>query len=105
MEKAYTPRIDLSELTSDADNKLIIPDEVEKTIRNLCALSPNKEWSGILFYTFEGDYNRGLTITCKSILLLNQGDTATTEFDASNPEIARFMFANGLLGCCTGLIH
>jgi len=90
---------------SDAGHKLIIPDEVEKMIRNYCALSPSKEWSGILFYQYEGDFDNGLTLTCKDILLLDQGGAVATEFDASNPEIARYMFTHKLMNCCIGLIH
>ena len=93
------------ELHSDKDNKLIIPDNVEKVIRNLCALSPNREWSGILFYSFEGDFNNGLTLTCQDILVLNQGSGTFTEFDASNPEVARYMFEHQLFNCCIGLCH
>lgn len=84
---------------------LIIPDNVEKIIRNLCALSPDREWSGVLFYYFEGNFDEGLTLTCKDILLLDQGSGTATEFDASNPEVARYMFSNGLMNCCIGLIH
>ena len=85
--------------------KLIIPDNVEKIIRNLCALSPDNEWSGILFYTFEGDFDTSLTLTCRDILVLDQGSAGATTFDASNPEVARHMFMNQLMGCCVGLIH
>ena len=95
----------LSELAYDDRNILIIPDNVEKTIRNLCALSPDNEWSGVLFYSFEGDFDSGLTLTCKDILLLDRGGAVATEFDASNPNIARHMMLNGLINCCIGLIH
>lgn len=95
----------LLELQSNVENVLVIPDSVEKTIRNLCALSPNREWSGILFYEFTGDFVSGLTLTCKDVLVLDQGSGTATEFNASNPDVARYMFVNGLVGYCTGLIH
>ena len=103
--KATSVKASLLKSQSDAEYKLVIPDDVERAIRDYCALSPNKEWSGILFYQFEGNFNDGLTLTCKDILLLDQGNATATEFDASNPEIARHMFLNGLTGCCIGLIH
>ena len=103
--KTTSVKASLLKSQSNAEYKLVIPDNVERAIRDYCALSPNKEWSGILFYQFEGNFNDGLTLTCKDILLLDQGNATATEFDASNPEIARYMFTHKLMNCCIGLVH
>ena len=87
------------------NGKVIIPENVEKAIRNFCAFSPHKEWSGILFYTFSGSFDTEIVLECKDILLLNQGTSVFTEFSLNTPEVARYMVLNGLMGCCTGLIH
>ena len=85
--------------------KLIITPEVEKIIRTCCILCPRREWSGVLFYTFEGDFESGVTLTTKDILLLDVGSAAHTYYDLDSPETTSYMFKNGLAGCCIGHIH
>ena len=105
MTQKTTVKTTLRQLGAENQHLLIIPESVEKTIRTLCALSPTNEWSGILFYTFEGSFETSLTLTCKDILPLHQGSSVYTEFNTSNPKIARYMFDNDLLRCCIGLVH
>ena len=94
-------------LSSSEQDKYIlrIPDDVERTIRTLCACSPNREWSGIMFYNFEGNFADGLVITAKDIFLMDHGSAGHTTTDFSNPEIAQYMVRNKLLGCCMAAIH
>lgn len=86
--------------------KLIIPSDVERKIRYLCTKIPNVEWSGTLFYTYEGSMDDGsLVITCKDIFVMDIGSAAYTEFDMS-PDVISYMCDNPeLLGVQMGLIH
>lgn len=85
--------------------KLIIPDLVQRKIREWCYHFPTKEWSGTLFYTVEGSFEDGsLVITCKDIYVSDIGSATYTEFDHS-ADIVSYQAMNDLLDCYTGLIH
>lgn len=85
--------------------KLIIPDLVQRKIREWCYYFPTKEWSGTLFYTVEGSFEDGsLVITCKDIYISDIGSATYTEFDHS-ADIVTYQAMNDLLDCYTGLIH
>jgi len=81
-----------------------IGDKVEGMIRHLCSRIPDKEWSGVLFYTVTGTFEEGLTVECKDICLMDVGSATYTEFDTS-PDIAGYMVEHDLLDCHLGLIH
>lgn len=85
--------------------KLIIPDLVQRKIREWCYHFPTKEWSGTLFYTVEGSFeDNSLVITCKDIYVSDIGSATYTEFDHS-ADIVTYQAMNDLLDCYTGLIH
>lgn len=85
--------------------KLIIPDLVQRKIREWCYHFPTKEWSGTLFYTVEGSFeDNSLVITCKDIYISDIGSATYTEFDHS-ADIVTYQAMNDLLDCYTGLIH
>lgn len=85
--------------------KLIIPDLVQKKIREWCYNFPTKEWSGTLFYTVDGSFeDNSLVITCKDIYVSDIGSAIYTEFD-HNADIVTYQAMNDLLDCYTGLIH
>ena len=85
--------------------KLIIPDLVQRKIREWCYHFPTKEWSGTLFYTVEGSFEyNSLVITCKDIYVSDIGSATYTEFDHS-ADIVTYQAMNDLLDCYTGLIH
>lgn len=85
--------------------KLIIPDEVERKIRFLCNKIWNIEWSGVLFFTYEGSFETDdLAIICKDIYLMDIGNASSTEFNMS-PDVVGYMTDNDLLDYQTGLIH
>lgn len=85
--------------------KLIIPDSVQRKIREWCYHFPTKEWSGTLFYTVEGSFeDDSLVITCKDIYVSDIGSATYTEFDHS-ADIVTYQAMNDLLDCYTGLIH
>jgi hypothetical protein len=73
-------------------------------IRHLCGRIPDKEWSGVLFYTVTGTFEEGLTVYCKDICLMDVGSATYTEFDTS-PDIAGYMVENNLIDCYMGLVH
>ena len=86
--------------------KMVIPAEVERQIRFLCERVWSTEWSGVLFYTYEGNLEDGsLKIICKDIYPMDIGSTTYTEFSMS-PDVIGYMASNTeLLDCKMGLIH
>lgn len=91
---------------SDTSYKLVIPQEVESKIRFICQKVWNTEWSGTLFFTYEGSFeDNNLTIRCQDIYVMDIGTQAYTEFDM-NPDVISYMTDNPeLLDCQMGLIH
>lgn len=85
--------------------KLIIPDIVQKKIREWCYNFPTKEWSGTLFYTVEGSFqDSSLVLTCKDIYVSDIGSGTYTEFDHT-ADIVTYQIEHDLLDCYTGLLH
>lgn len=85
---------------------IIIPTSVEEQIRYLCQRIPDKEWSGTLFYTYEGSMEEdNLKIICKDIYVMDIGSAVYTEFDMS-PDVISYMTEHmELLDCQMGLVH
>lgn len=95
----------LSLIDRHSTYKLIIPDLVQRKIKEWCYHFPTKEWSGTLFYTVEGSFeDNSLVITCKDIYVSDIGSATYTEFD-HNADIVAYQAMNDLLDCYTGLIH
>lgn len=86
--------------------KLSIPIELERKIRFICQKVWDTEWSGILFFTYQGSFeNNDLVIICKDIYVMNIGTQAYTEFDM-NPDVIAYMTEHQeLLDCQIGLVH
>jgi hypothetical protein len=88
--------------------KLNIPEEVENKIRFLCNKFPTKEWSGVLFYNYEGSYSKkNLSINCLDILLMDIGTSTYTEF-VNSPDLGAYIVEHPeLMGdnIGFGLIH
>lgn len=86
--------------------KLIIPIEVEKKIRHLCNKISSVEWSGTLFYNYNGSFeDNTLEIRCVDIFPMDIGSSSYTEFDMSPDVIAYMTEHPELLDCQIGLIH
>lgn len=86
--------------------KLVIPREVERKIRHLCGKISAVEWSGTLFYTYNGSYeDNNLEIRCVDIFPMDIGSASYTEFDMSPDVIAYMTEHPELLDCQMGLIH
>ena len=86
--------------------KLVIPADVENKIRYLCNKISQVEWSGTLFYTYSGSFEKGtLEIRCVDIFPMDIGSQTYTEFDMS-PDVVAYMTDHPeLLNCQMGLIH
>lgn len=84
---------------------IVVTDYVEQKIRHLCNKIYNIEWSGILFYKYEGSYqNNDLKIICEDILPMDIGNSTYTDFEMS-PDVIAYMTENDLLECECGLVH
>ena len=64
--------------------KIVLSEQLETKIRTYCALSPEREWSGVLFYKFEGTFKDGIIILANDMYLMDQGTAAHTEFDLND---------------------
>ena len=86
--------------------KMIITDKVERMIRFICEKVWNVEWSGVLFYEVDGNFeDNSLVVTCRDIFLMDTGSSGYTEFDMS-PDVVTYMTKKPeLLDCKMGLIH
>ena len=104
--KQPTKIISLVQKSGTYNYKLIIPAEVERKIRFTCQKVWNTEWSGTLFFTYEGSFeNNDLVIRCVDIYIMDIGTQAYTEFDM-NPDVIAYMTEHSeLLDCQMGLIH
>lgn len=98
--------IKLVQMLGTYNYKLVIPAEVERKIRYTCQKVWNTEWSGTLFFTYEGSFeNNDLVIRCVDFYLMDIGTQAYTEFDM-NPDVIAYMCSNPeLLDCQIGLLH
>ena len=101
------PTLEKLALPSGKDYVITVPEPVERMIRTFCDMSPRNEWSGVLFYTVEGDFESPkLEVVCKDILLMDIGSSAYTVYDFSNAEVGDYIGENPeLIDCYTGLIH
>lgn len=88
--------------------KINISSLVEQKIRFLCKNIWDVEWSGVLFYKIEGNFeDKSLVIKCIDLFQMDIGTSAYTEFNVS-PSIATYMVDHPELleeGVYQGLIH
>ena len=98
-------KLTLTQVKGSYNYKLIIPKKVEDKIRYTCKQVWNTEWSGVLFFKYEGSFSDDdLTIICEDICIMDIGSSTYTEFDM-NPYVISYMTDNDLLDCQVGLIH
>ena len=91
----------------DKPFELILTEELLKKIKYLCMRFPTVEWSGVLFYNFEGDIDNiaDLKITAFDLYPLDIGTSTYTEFMHS-PDFAGYIAKNpDLMDSAQGLIH
>jgi hypothetical protein len=86
--------------------KIIVPQKVEEKIRYLCRKFPTLEWSGILFTSYEGNFEDGsLVITCQDLYPMDLGTSTYTDFKMDET-VAGYIAENiDLFGCDMNLIH
>ena len=86
--------------------KMLIPKEVEKKIRLLLNEIRNIEWSGVLFYDVEGNFEDGsLKIICKDILPMDIGNSTYTEWDMNADVVSYVVDHPELMGSYYSLVH
>lgn len=104
MEEQITSRkVEL--IKSNSIYNMVIPANVEKKIRLACARFPQVEWSGVLFYTYKGTFEKkNLTIKVVDFLVMDVGTSGYTEWEA-DPDIIGYMVDNDLLDSQMGIIH
>jgi hypothetical protein len=85
---------------------MVIPAKVEEKIRYLIRKYPNTEWSGVLFYTYAGNFeDNDLIITCEDLYPMDLGTSGWTEFKMT-PDVTAYIAENlELFQCNTGLVH
>lgn len=86
--------------------KLKVPRKVEEKIRYLCRKFSTLEWSGILFTSYEGNFEDGsLVITCQDLYPMDLGTSTYTDFKMDE-SVAGYIAENiELFGCDMNLIH
>lgn len=85
--------------------KLVVKKSLEDKIRYLCAMFPDNEYSGALFYKTSGNVgDDDFTVICEDFCLCDIGSSTYTEFE-TKPEVVTYMCDNDLLGCYIGLLH
>lgn len=87
--------------------RLLIPEDVERKIRYNIAQCPNIEWSGYLFYDYEGSFDdpeNPIVFTVKDFKVLDVGSGGATTFKDC-PDVIAYMVKHDLLDYQEGLIH
>lgn len=93
-------------IKQSATYKLIVPEKVEEKIRYLIRKYPHTEWSGVLFYSHTGTFEKNdLVITCEDIYPMDLGSGTFTEFKMTS-DVAHYMSQNiELFDCEIGNLH
>lgn len=87
--------------------KLTLTVDLLEKIEYLCREFPNREWSGVLFYTAKGDTmdTKNLELTAFDLYPMDLGSTTYTEFTHS-PDFAGYISKHPeLMDSLQGLIH
>ena len=83
-----------------------ISEKLERKIRVLCNKFPTTEWSGQLFYTYTGSFEKGdIVFTAEDLLFMDPGCGVTTEFYLDEGNAAAYIADHELWNCQMGLIH
>jgi hypothetical protein len=82
---------------------LKLHDKLIAKIMYNCSLIHNVEWSGVLFYKHNGDWDN-LEIEAVDMLLLDLGEPGFTQFNVT-ADIMNYMVMNDLIEYHVGLVH
>ena len=93
-------------IKGSASYKLFVPRNVEEKIRYLIRKFPSTEWSGVLFYSHTGSFEKGdLEIHCQDIFPMDLGSGTFTDFKMDESVVGYIAENIDLFGCDTGLVH
>lgn len=88
--KSTTPRLELNPILEESIPLKISPN-LHKQILLLCTKVYSIEWSGVLFYTTEGEFGKeDFSITAQELFLMDIGNSGATEYGA-DPMVVRHM--------------
>lgn len=87
--------------------KCIFKPLIMAKIEYMCALRPDKEWSGNVFYRVRNDEEGNTIITCEDLAIMDHlGSSGFTEFDFTDDYAANYISRHrNCLGCYMGLLH
>lgn len=92
-------------ILKESPYRLIIPEFVEHKIRYHIGKFPHTEWSGFLFYDYEGSFEENnLVFTARDFVVLDIGSGGATSF-ADCPKVCTYAIEHDLLDCKEALIH
>lgn len=100
--------VNLKEINIGKIGKLIITEDLQKTINYLHSKVGSTEWSGILFYKLtKGSIKdlKNLEFTAEFLYPMNIGSHAYTEFDYNEDVINAYDIYENALECSSGLVH
>ena len=89
------PQRTLTSQTLDTKIKVIIPVTVNKKIKYLNEQIPKLEWSGLLFYTYEGSISKPelFIITLQDVFPMDKGTVASTSYKFDK-DVVNYMMNN-----------
>lgn len=100
--------VNLKEINIGKIGKLIITEDLQKTINYLHSKVGSTEWSGILFYKLtKGSIKdlKNLEFTAEFLYPMNIGSHAYTEFDYNEDVINAYDIYEEAINCSSGLCH
>lgn len=87
--------------------KLIITQDILDKIKYTCSKINTVEWSGILFYKFEGDITDAKNFVCtiEDLFVMDKGTHAHTDFKYTDDILDILEERPELEDCIIGLMH
>jgi proteasome lid subunit RPN8/RPN11 len=94
--KSYKSTPKMPEVTLTSKATVVVSEEVNDKIIHICKLINNKEWSGLLLYSIEGDIDSPSNLVCtiRDIYVMDIGTSAHTQFKYDGSEIATAYMEN-----------
>lgn len=87
--------------------EMVVRDSLVEKMRYLCRRYPDKEWSGLLFYS-SSPVKSGFKLVAEDLFLMDIGSGAYTEYEMdkeSMPDATLHMVEHGLTGMHIGHVH
>lgn len=98
------PMVPIAEMKSEVPVTISL--KLQSQCSYMCAKEPNREWSGVLFYSTTGAFGEpGFAITAEEFYLMDIGTSTFTGYDYE-PDLISYMMSNPrLLALKKGHIH